>query len=225
MNNYVAYYRVSTQRQGKSGLGLESQRKMVTDYVASQKGTIIAEFTEVESGKGIGTNRPQLRNALAVAKRKCNNATLVVAKLDRLSRNVAFISALLETPGVEFKAADFPDANRMMLQIIAVIAEYEAKQISERTKAALAAYKARGNKLGKPENLNRGNLVIPTRNKAVAQSEAERLRPVVESIQATGVTSIRGLTEALNSKGYLTERGNSWHPATVARVLGRLKTA
>lgn len=217
--NFIAYYRVSTQKQGRSGLGLEAQQKMVGDYVASVGGKIITGFTEVESGKSTD-NRPELKQALAQAKR--HKATLIVAKLDRLARNVAFVSALLETPGVEFKAADFPDASRMMIQLLAVFGEYEREMISKRTTDALAALKARGVKLGTPENLMRGNVLAAKMQAANANATAERLRPIIDSIKAEGVTTVRGIAEALNEKGYVTERGGSFHIATVQRVLSRL---
>jgi DNA invertase Pin-like site-specific DNA recombinase len=130
---WIAYYRVSTDRQGDSGLGLDAQRKLVGDYLNGGSWTLSAEFTEVESGKR--SDRPQLAAALAMAKRL--RAKLIVAKLDRLSRNVGFISALMDS-GVEFVAADMPHANKMTLQVIAVFAEYERDQISERTRRALA---------------------------------------------------------------------------------------
>ena len=139
---FVTYLRVSTDRQGKSGLGLEAQRKAVVDHVAG-KGQIAAEFVEVESGKK--NDRPQLARALAEAKRI--GAVLLIAKLDRLARNVAFIANLLES-GVEIAAADMPEANRFLLHVMAAVAEHEARMISDRTRAALAAAKARGAALG-----------------------------------------------------------------------------
>jgi DNA invertase Pin-like site-specific DNA recombinase len=217
--NFVAYYRVSTQRQGKSGLGLEAQRKMVADYVASVGGALVGEFTEIESGKN-HTNRPKLKNALALARK--SKAVLIVAKLDRLARNVAFVSALLETPGVEFRAADFPSANRMMIQLLAVFAEYEREQIKIRTKAALAAAKARGVKLGTVENLLQGNSPAPEMNRAKAKAEAERLRPIINTLKAESVNTVRGIAAELNRRGYTTERGGEWHPTQVARLLSRL---
>ena len=140
---YVTYYRVSTQRQGQSGLGLEAQRSAVQAFLAGKE--IIAEFTEIESGRK--TDRPQLVAALALAKKQ--KATLVIAKLDRLARNVHFISGLLES-NVQFVAADMPEADRTFLQMAAVFAEWEATKIRKRTKEALAAAKARGTVLGSP---------------------------------------------------------------------------
>ena len=145
---FVAYYRVSTQRQGQSGLGLEAQQAAVTAFTKDQ--AIIAEFTEIESGRK--NNRPQLAEALALAKK--HKAILVIAKLDRLARNVHFISGLLES-NVQFIAADMPEADRTFLQMAAVFAEWEAKKISERTKSALQMAKARGTKLGSPSSTKR----------------------------------------------------------------------
>src|SRR5579862_7716530 len=134
---FIAYYRVSTEKQGQSGLGLDAQRKAVADYLNGGQWALLAEYTEVESGKR--ADRPQLLAALAHA--KATGATLIVAKLDRLSRNVAFIAALMES-GVEFTAADMPMANRLTVHVLAAVAEHEREAISARTKAALAAAKA-----------------------------------------------------------------------------------
>ncbi|MGC4033615.1 MAG: recombinase family protein [Tepidisphaeraceae bacterium] len=216
---FVAYYRVSTQKQGRSGLGLEAQRTMIAECVARLGGAIVGAFEEVESGKH-HENRPELRKALALA-RRCR-ATLIVAKLDRLARNVAFVSALLDTPGVEFKAADFPDASRMMLQLLAVFAEYEREMISKRTKEALAARRARGLSLGNPTNLQAAAFDVAGHNRAKARAEAERLRPVIDGLRREGVTTVRAICAALNEKGYVTERGGSWHRSGVGRVLRRL---
>lgn len=219
MTKFISYIRVSTQRQGDSGLGLEAQQKMIADYIARDGGRLVGEFREIESGKS-HRNRPELRKALQSARR--HKGTLIVAKLDRLARNVAFVSTLLETPGVEFKAADFPDANRMLIQLLAVFAEYERQQISERTKAALAARRARGLPLGNPQNLVPGCSPAPALNAAAAAATAARLRPVIEAIQAEGVHTVRGIADELNRRGYVTERGAGYHATTVARVLGRL---
>jgi DNA invertase Pin-like site-specific DNA recombinase len=141
--NFVAYYRVSTQRQGRSGLGLEAQRKAVQDHLNGGNWRIVAEYTEVESGKR--KDRPKLADALKAC--RVHGAKLIIAKLDRLARNVAFVSNLMES-GVDFEAVDFPQANRLTIHILAAVAEHEAKAISERTRAALAAAKRRGVKLG-----------------------------------------------------------------------------
>jgi DNA invertase Pin-like site-specific DNA recombinase len=215
---FVSYHRVSTKQQGASGLGLEAQERMIGDYIRRISGKIIGSFTEVESGKR-SNNRPQLRKALALARKK--KATLIVAKLDRLARNVAFVSALMESK-VEFKAADFPEANRLMIHILAAVAEYEAKLISDRTKAGLASRRARGFALGKPENLVAGASPAPAQNKARAQAEAERLRPIIAQLRKDGIDGVRGICAAMNDRGYVTGRGMAWHPTTVARLLARL---
>jgi DNA invertase Pin-like site-specific DNA recombinase len=216
MTHFVAYYRVSTERQGRSGLGLDAQRSMIADYVASIGGSVCEAFTEIESGKS-HLNRPMLQKALGVARKR--KATLIVAKLDRLARNVAFVSSLLES-GVEFQAADFPTASRMMLQQLAIFAEYEREQISARTKAALAARKAKGLPLGRPQNLV--GSPMPRINREHAKAVAERMRPIVDSIRGKGVCSLKGITDSLNQQGYLTENGNQWHLTTVKRLISRL---
>ncbi len=209
--DYIAYYRVSTQRQGTSGLGLEAQRKAVVDYINGNGSKVLAEYTEVESGKR--WSRPELDKALAHCKK--HRATLVIAKLDRLARNVHFISGLIESR-VDFVAADMPEADRAFLQMAAVFAEWEGRKISERTKAALAAAKARGVKLG-ITGKDRAK-----ENKAAADAVARSLRLVIKEIAAEGITSIRGVAEALNKRGIETPRGGRWHPTSVARLLARL---
>ena len=208
---YVAYFRVSTQRQGTSGLGLEAQRKAVIDYINGNGSKVLAEYTEVESGKR--WSRPELGKALAHCKK--HRATLVIAKLDRLARNVHFISGLIESR-VDFVAADMPEADRAFLQMAAVFAEWEGRKISERTKAALAAAKARGVKLG-ITGKDRAK-----ENKAAADAVARSLRPVIKEIAAKGVTSVRGVAEALNIRNIPTPQGGKWHPTSVARLLERL---
>ncbi|MEH6525894.1 MAG: recombinase family protein [Sneathiella sp.] len=218
-SRFVAYYRVSTDKQGRSGLGLEAQQKAVETYVSGIDGDLIAPpYIEVESGKK--KDRPELIRALAHAKR--NKATLIVAKLDRLARNVSFVSALLDS-SVDFRAADMPSANRFMIQIMSAVAEYEAQLISERTKAGLAARKARGLPLGNVANLIPGNSPAPRINKAKANAMAERMRPVVEAIRADGVDGVRAICGQLNERGYVTDRGNHWHPTSVSRLLQRLE--
>src|SRR5213080_3501248 len=143
---FIAYFRVSTDKQGKSGLGLEAQRNAVLDYLNGGRWSLVQEFVEVESGKH--SDRPQLTAALAACKK--HKAKLVIAKLDRLSRNLAFIATLMES-GVEFVAVDMPEANKLTVHILAAVAEHEREMISERTKAALKAAKARGTRLGNPQ--------------------------------------------------------------------------
>ncbi len=202
---HVAYYRVSTDRQGKSGLGLEAQRKAVIDHLNGNGSKVLAEYTEVESGKR--TIRPELTKALAACKE--HKATLVIAKLDRLARNVHFVSGLMES-GVEFLAVDMPYANRLTVHILAAVAEHEREMISQRTKVALAAAKARGVKLGRAKE-----------NRAAANTFAKTLMPVIKELASEGVTSVRGVAEALNRRGIPTPKGGRWHPTSVARLLAR----
>ena len=216
---FVPYFRVSTDQQGRSGLGLEAQRRTVADYVRGVGGETLESFVEVESGKR--KDRPELARALALARRK--KATLLVAKLDRLARNTHFITSLQQS-GVSFRAADMPQANEFMVQILAAVAEYEARLISERTKAGLASARARGVRLGKPENLARGNHTAARSNAARAQAVAERMRPVIAALRAEGATSARQLARLLTTRGYVTDRGCQWHPMTVARLLRRTGT-
>jgi DNA invertase Pin-like site-specific DNA recombinase len=215
---FVAYFRVSTQKQGQSGLGLEAQKAAVLSYLDGGRWKMIAEFTEVETGKGADAlaRRPQLRAALALCKK--DKATLVIAKLDRLARNVHFISGLMESQ-VEFVAADMPEANRLTVHIMAAMAEYERKMISERTKAALAAAKARGVKLGVagPRNL-RPNIA---KRQAEADTHAEKLRKVLKDMVGRGLSQ-RAIADELNTLGIKTPRGGEWHLQTVQRVMARL---
>jgi len=213
---WVAYYRVSTDRQGESGLGLDAQRKAVEDHLNGGKWTLAAEFTEIESGKRTD-NRPELAAALAACKKL--KAKLIVAKLDRLSRNVGFISALMDS-GVEFVAADMPHANKMTLQVLAVFAEHERDLISARTKAALAAAKQRGVKLGGP-NIAEAAKLGAARNKTNADQFAANTLPVIREIQASGVTTLRGVARALTARGVPSARGTPWSPVAVSNVLKR----
>src|ERR1700687_402779 len=186
---FVAYYRVSTARQGASGLGLEAQRAVVDQYFNGSDGKVIAEFTEVETGTR--TDRPQLVEALKAC--ELYGAKLIIAKLDRLARNVAFISNLMDS-SVEFVAVDFPQANRLTIHILAAVAEREREMISQRTKAALAAAKARGTKLGNPNGARalrgRGNTPAITAVKAVADAHTARVLPVIKAIRADGIISL-----------------------------------
>ncbi len=217
-SKFVAYLRVSTARQGQSGLGLEAQRHAVAEYLRGGARTPCGEFIEVESGKGSNAldRRPQLRLALDACKK--HKATLVIAKLDRLARNVHFVSGLLES-GVEFVAADMPEANKVMLHMHAVMAEWERDQISARTKAALAAAKARGVRLGVAgrENLNRDVQL----RKAAADSFAGKLRGIITGFKAAGLTQ-RQMVAELNQLGIRTAKGGNWSLIQVQRVLARL---
>ena len=216
---FTTMYRVSTKAQGRSGLGLEAQERMVRDYVASVGGEIVGAFTEVESGTK-AANRPELARALLHARR--TKSILLTARLDRLAREVSFVSKLLDS-GVEFRAADMPAANRFMIQVVACVAEYEARLIADRTRAGLAARRARGLPLGGDRrHLKRGNAVAVERNRAAAVASAERLRPVLDSLRRDGVDTLRELARALEDRGYRTERGGAWTIGVLARVVRRL---
>lgn len=215
---FVAYYRVSTSRQGKSGLGLDAQKAAVASYVLGKGGEVAAEFIEAESGKN--NDRPELQKALAEAKQV--GAVLLIAKLDRLARNVAFISNLLEG-GVEVTAADMPEANRFMLHVMAAVAEHEGQAISERTKAALAAAKARGVKLGwampeRKQDQKRASARSAAVRKARADTFAANILPVIRGLQEQGL-SLRGVAQALNDRGVKTARGGQWYATTVRNII------
>ena len=214
MTRFVAYYRVSTDRQGQSGLGLDAQRTAVAQHIGTAE--LVAEFTEIESGRK--NDREQLAQAMAAAKKA--KAMLVIAKLDRLARNVHFISGLLES-GVPFVCADMPEADRTFLQMSAVFAEWEARKISERTKAALQAAKARGVRLGSPTP-SKGSEAGIERIQARADAYAARIQPIIASIQASGAVTLRDIAAALAQRGVETARGNTeWRPAQVARLIQR----
>ena len=216
---FIAYYRVSTQRQGKSGLGLEAQQKDVNGFLNGGKWNLIAEVVEVESGKR--SDRPKLAQALSLC--RLHRATLLVAKLDRLARNVAFISALMES-GVKFVAVDLPQANELTVHIMASMAEYEAKAISVRTKAALAAAKARGTSLGglRWDITSVGSTgrkaALRTRQEKAAKYRADVL-PVIQEKQKQGADSLRAIADALNADSTPAPRGGQWSAVQVQRIL------
>jgi len=218
----VAYFRVSTEKQGRSGLGLDAQRMAVSAYCGGRGCDVVGEFVEVESGKN--NDRPELAKALHLA--KVTGATLVVAKLDRLSRNVAFLAALQES-GASFVAADMPEANELTIHIMAAVAQAERKAISRRTKEALAAAKARGVKLGNPNGAaalaraDKGNGASVVAIKAGAERFAADLDPIITDIMGAGITSLRTIAAELNRRGIVTRRGGSWHPCTVRDLLNR----
>jgi DNA invertase Pin-like site-specific DNA recombinase len=228
MKEIVAYCRVSTKQQGASGLGMEAQRTAVETYAKANGAKVAAMYVEVESGKK--SDRPELAKALAHAKR--SKATLVVAKLDRLSRNVEFLARVLNA-GTEFVACDNPAANRLTLHILAAVAEAEAKAISERTKAALDAAKARGVPLGsaRPDHwqgrekartlgAKRGAKVSASvRSKAASEAYADLL-PIMQAFKADG-HSLHAIADKLNADGHTTRRGKPWNPVQVGRVLER----
>ncbi|RYB01378.1 recombinase family protein [Lichenibacterium ramalinae] len=219
---FVSYLRVSTKRQGASGLGLEAQRTAVADYLNGGHWTVLQEVVEVESGKK--DDRPKLAEAMALC--RVHGATLVIAKLDRLSRDAHFLLGL-QKAGVRFVAADMPEANELTIGILAVVAQAERKMISARTKAALAAAKARGVKLGG----DRGNLaLIGERAREagraaltrMAASRAADLAPIIADLRAGGAMSLRELAAGLNARQVPTARGGSWSPTQVSRLLERV---
>jgi DNA invertase Pin-like site-specific DNA recombinase len=207
---FVAYYRVSTDRQGRSGLGLDAQREAVSRHLASYAGELIGEFFEVESGRR--SDRPQLEAAIASAKKV--RATLIIAKLDRLARNVHFISGLMES-GVDFVAADNPHANKLMVHLLAAFAEHEREQISQRTKDALAAAKLRGIRLGR----NAVERLAPA-YRADALERARQLASLLAELKSAGM-SARQIAAQLTVRGIPTPKGARWHAQTVIRMLHR----
>jgi len=217
-HSFVSYLRVSTDRQGRSGLGIEAQRTAVASYLAGFRVAPVAEFIEVESGKH--SDRPELARALTEC--RVRRAMLVIAKLDRLARDAHFLLGL-ERSGIAFTAADMPNANRLTVDIMAMVAEEERRAISERTKAALAAAKARGVKLGgRPESLKNtelGRQRATKARRAKAAARAEDLAPVIEAIRAEGITSATGIAKALNERRIPTARGGKWQAVQVQRVL------
>lgn len=211
---FIAYLRVSTARQGESGLGLEAQRATVEAFARQQGGQIVAQYVEVESGKR--SDRPELATALQAARK--GRATLLIAKLDRLARNVAFIAAMMDA-GVDFVACDQPFASRLTLHILAAVAEDEARRISERTRAALAAAKARGTKLGSPVALQTIAQARAAKSAYAAASNAN-IAAVVRQIQASGVETLTGIARTLQARGVRTARGRiDWQPVQVSRLL------
>jgi len=225
---FIAYYRVSTTKQGKSGLGIEAQRNAVTRYLNGSERRILAEFVEIESGRR--TDRPELERALCTA--RLHRVPLVVAKVDRLTRSVGFLSRLLEA-GVDVRFADLPaiegPAGRFMLQQMAAVAELEAGLISSRTKAALAAAKARGKRLGgcrgiqpSPEARDAGRAAQATR----AAKRASDIAPVIQNLRAAGHTTFRSIARALSERGIPTPRGQrTWTATQVSRTIAALHAA
>jgi len=215
MTRYVAYFRVSTARQGHSGLGLEAQQAAVRTFVGTEA-ELVAEYTEVESGRK--ASRPQLQAAIQRAKQE--GAVLLVAKLDRLARNVAFLATLMESR-VRFKAVDLPAADEFTLHILAAVAQKEATAISTRTCDALAAKKARGHVLGTPANLtaeaSAKGLLVRQQN-AQANLSNRQATQLISLLHATGL-SLRAIAAKLNESGYRTRRGKSFHPMGVKRLL------
>jgi DNA invertase Pin-like site-specific DNA recombinase len=221
---FVAYYRVSTDKQGKSGLGLEAQEAAVVAFIASkgEDARLLASFVEIESGKR-SDNRPQLK--LAMEQARLTGATLLIAKLDRLSRDAHFLLGL-QKAGVKFVAVDMPEANELVVGLMALIAQAERQMISARTKAALAAAKARGVKLGNPRGaahlrgLGAAAGVAALKRRAIAR--AQGLRATIDAIRAEGVVSANGIAGRLNEREIATPRGGRWSARTVSDVLTRL---
>lgn len=210
---FVAYFRVSTQKQGMNGLGMDAQKETVRQFLCNG-GELVGEFVEVETGKGANAlaKRPQLAAALALCKK--TGARLLIAKLDRLARNVHFVSGLMESK-VRFVACDMPEANDLTIHVMAAFAEHEAKRISQRTKEGLAAAKARGVVLGASGARNlRRNLLS---RKCEADRNADKLRPVMLGFLAQGLTQ-RAMVEALNKSGLTAPRGGLWSLVQVQRV-------
>ncbi|TAK62301.1 recombinase family protein [Methylobacter sp.] len=214
---FIAYYRVSTQKQGQSGLGLDAQKQAVLNHLNGGDWELLGDFVEVETGKGSDAldRRPQLKAAIDACKKQ--GATLIIAKLDRLARNVHFISGLLET-GVDFVCADMPQANKVMLQMYSVMAEWERDQISVRTKAALAAAKARGVVLGAAGAANlKPNIEA---RQQTADNFAGKLKGVIDGMVARGLSQ-RGMIAELNQLGIKTARGGAWSLVQLQRVMSR----
>lgn len=220
----VAYYRVSTDKQGRSGLGLEAQKAAVRQFLAGRGWPPLAEFVEVESRRK--DSRPELVKALEAC--RLYRATLVIAKLDRLARNAAFLLSLRDA-GVDFVAVDMPDANRLTVGIMALVAEDEAERISARTKAALAAAKARGTTLGgfrgyTPSEADRAAAVEA--KAAKARQAAAAVLPIIRELQAAGITTLGGIARELGRRGIPTPGGaGAWQAVQVQRVLKRAHVA
>jgi DNA invertase Pin-like site-specific DNA recombinase len=223
MERAVAYLRVSTQRQQRSGLGIEAQRATITRFAEVEGLTIIAEFIEAESGKGADAldRRPQLAAALAAAKSvKCS---VLVSKLDRLSRDVALVAGLM-AQRVLFMVAELGrDTDPFMMHLYAALAEKERRLISERTKAALAAKKAGGARLGNPSNVAQAGELGRHAQSATADEFVARLLPIIQAIRSIGAVTLRDMTEALNQRGIRSARGGKWHVSSVLNVLARAR--
>jgi len=225
MSRFVAYYRVSTRRQGISGLGLDAQREAVRRWVGD--GELIAEFEEVESGKR--DDRPALEAALKEC--RLRGAVLVIAKLDRLARSVSFLSKLLDA-GTDFRAVDMPDANRFMINVMAAMAEHERDLISQRTKAALNAAKDRGVRLGGRRGDHRiedhgaaGRQRSMERRSRAAADRASEVGAVVDAIKTAGITSLHGIARELNARSIRAPRGGEWSAGQVSRLVSRRQGA
>jgi DNA invertase Pin-like site-specific DNA recombinase len=212
---FVAYYRVSTQKQGINGLGMDAQRHSVLNYLDGGNWKLIAEFAEVETGKR--SDRQELAKAIALCRKE--RATLVIAKLDRLARNAAFLLNLRDS-GVDFIAVDMPHADRFTVGIMALVAEKERDMISQRTKDGLAAAKRRGTKLGNPRPAEAVKRAVKV-NKQRADTYAASLVPVIQQIQKAHVSSLRGSAQCLNARGFKTPNGKAFAAQSVKNILDR----
>ena len=219
---FISYCRVSTQQQGASGLGLEAQKKAISDYLNGGAWELLGEYVEIESGKK--NDRPELKAALEHC--EVTGSTLIIAKLDRLARNVKFIATLMDST-VEFVAVDFPQANRLTVHILAAVAEHEAKMISERTKNALAAAKARGKVLGSPQNLTssgqaKGAAAGNKRTQEKADAFAVKISPHIKPLVQQGL-NLSQIAKTLNERRIQTARGTTgtWTAQAVKNVMAR----
>ncbi len=213
MKTFVSYVRVSTRQQGMQGLGIESQLNTVRDYISRQDGKTVGEFKEVESGKNV--DRPELLAALALCKK--TKSTLIVAKLDRLSRNAEFLLSL-QNAGVEFICCDAPNVDKFTVGILALVAQRERELISERTRAALQVAKSRGVRLGAVDPIRSVTVMNEGARQARVNFSAT-VRPVILDIQKAGISTLQGIAEALNRRGIATRTKKSWHASTVRNIL------
>lgn len=219
----VSYLRVSTSKQGQSGLGLEAQQTSIQAFTRQKKATVLQTFIEIESGKN--NERPELAKAIHLS--RVTGSTLVIAKLDRLSRNACFLLTLRDS-GVKFVAADMPEANDLTIGIMALVAEQEREAISKRTKEALQAAKARGIRLGNPngatalKRASKGNVAGLKAIREKADKHAQNLKPVIEALRSEGILTLGAIARELNERGMLTPRGGRWHKSSVRNLCSRI---
>jgi DNA invertase Pin-like site-specific DNA recombinase len=216
MKTYVGYFRVSTDKQGLDGYGMTAQKEIVARYISAQNGNLVAEFSEVETGKN--NDRPELAKALALVKKQ--RATLVIAKLDRLSRNAAFLLTL-QNAGCDFVCCDCPNADKFTIGILALVAQRERELISERTKSGMAVAKARGAKIGtqNPEAAVRSMVTGARKAKA---SFAGKMASTVAEIRSSGISTLQGVADCLNRRGFSTRTGKQWFPTSVRNLLAAI---
>jgi DNA invertase Pin-like site-specific DNA recombinase len=215
MKRYIALFRVSTDKQGVDGYGMDSQRQIVRRFVESQNGVLEKEFSEVISGRKTDDERPELAAALDYAKK--HKATLIISKIDRLGRNAEFLLRL-QNSGIDFVACDCPTADKFTVGILALLAQRERELISERTRLGLAAAKRRGVRLG-TRNPERQVAAMISANKAAKVEFAAKVFPIIQEIKSAGVETLQGICECLNRRGISTRNGKNWYPATVRNVL------